>query len=748
MEMDMSDNFVNIQTGKFEEVLALAFSPTVALSELIKNASDACSKKNDTIIIKIDTKNRSILIKDNGIGLSKSDITKLRDVGYSDKMRDGNNLSAIGEPYAGSKGLGLLTAFYLCEDLEIRTFSEVDKCAYKITWRKGTNIIKDLKIDEDITGTELYLHNISIENISYITLEEELKILYMTSINYYIENHSLPIIQIYVDEVLKSVSPIKKIDQLYESNKKGLKNKGYFVAKASFKYSKGILTLSYEDNIENVYCFSDEKIQITDINSIISFLKSKQITLNRYRDMFIKLEGLNCDVDDFEGVYYIWRDKKNDEIVDYPYGIRIYVNNYGLYSYLNQDYDWLGHSEISQNKKASNLKLKNTYGYVCFTNYNEPNAWMKIAKERNDFEGTLAKRKFSLIMREFVSGIFSDIDIKIKNYVKNNHYTFRLRHNKRNIVLGNLFNLKELLNTDLIFDEIEIKCENTEYVLGEDGDITFNDCGQYHFSFQYEERILEAIVNVLDPAPNFTIKKKVTVDENNSYDLRLLINRSKLENIELAQIEISSDEVDIKNGMLSPHTPPGTYTIYYKYTDEELEICHTAEVTVKQINSNEAKKIKKLFGDYYKLVGYDKTKEIIDGIAACHINYPTICMFSLRVLTEILLKDFFAKYCLDSDYNNDGNLPGKLEAFLNRAFINSEKNNVMKKLVDQSIQNKYFNKLNDGNIKKRILKSYNNLELNLFVHNPEFKCTSGEFKQSLNIMIPVYNLIIEALLFE
>ena len=50
----MPKNKVSIQDGNFERVLAVAFAPVVALTELIKNASDACMTPDDKIAIYID----------------------------------------------------------------------------------------------------------------------------------------------------------------------------------------------------------------------------------------------------------------------------------------------------------------------------------------------------------------------------------------------------------------------------------------------------------------------------------------------------------------------------------------------------------------------------------------------------------------------------------------------------------------------------------------------------------------------
>ena len=64
----MPEVIANIQQGKYEDVLAAVQSPVIALTELIKNASDSCQNNEDPIMVKIDTVRRVITITDSGRG--------------------------------------------------------------------------------------------------------------------------------------------------------------------------------------------------------------------------------------------------------------------------------------------------------------------------------------------------------------------------------------------------------------------------------------------------------------------------------------------------------------------------------------------------------------------------------------------------------------------------------------------------------------------------------------------------------
>ncbi|MDV7339094.1 ATP-binding protein [Terasakiella sp. A23] len=77
---------VSIPEDKLEQVFAVAFAPVVALSELIKNASDSCHIKKDTIKVFIEEDEQRIRIVDNGYGFSANDISQLGVVTTSSKM--------------------------------------------------------------------------------------------------------------------------------------------------------------------------------------------------------------------------------------------------------------------------------------------------------------------------------------------------------------------------------------------------------------------------------------------------------------------------------------------------------------------------------------------------------------------------------------------------------------------------------------------------------------------------------------
>ena len=731
----MQKNKVSIQEGNFERVLAVAFAPVVALTELIKNSSDACVIPNDKICIYIDRQSQKIRIVDNGYGFGAQEIENLFDIGFSSKMKNGNKFSRIGEPFAGSKGLGILTAFNLCNMLEIFTFSQEDQKTYHIIWKKGTAEISWEETQKQMSGSELILHDVAPETFQLILHSDEQKKLYYSSIRSCIDNKNLPRIELFNDGILDNSFRVIKLEDLYQNNKKIAK--GFFVAKASFRYSQNKLTLSYEDNAKGILNFHDEEIDLTDLASVQRFLQKHRISGINLKEEVKEFDSYS-KIEDFSGVYYIWRGAK-DAIKDYPYGVRIYINNYGLYNYLNSEYDWLQHSEISQNIKATNYKLKNTYGFIAFTNYCEEESSLKISNERNDFLETLSKKKFFFIMRKFVSAIFSRIDITIKNYKEPDKVIFQKKGNApKRVIVGSTLRLNELIKTNLPISNIDIKVPDG--VCFDDFDeFTFKTVGDFYLCFEYDSNSISVSITVEDSAPYFELKKaEIKIDENNTDDLLNYIKTSSLKNLSLNQIIIESKNAKIYNKRyFSANNTPGSYIISYKYSDE-LE--QRLTVFVVPMHSKKIDRIKDLFP--HECRDYPKISEIILEISAMHYRCPLLCALSLRPLIECSLKAFIYEFYPDEDIRKmkkekEFNVEGKFDSLFNRIAQET-----LPKL-SHDILKKYKDSL--GEHHKQILNAYKTLDLNSHIHDPETFASEKDVVCFMRKLKPFLNFIIESL---
>ncbi|MGE4292789.1 MAG: ATP-binding protein [Desulfovibrio sp.] len=710
---------VGISEGQFENVLATAYSPTVTLSELIKNASDACDTTKDTITIEVDEEKKTAIVTDNGVGLSEKDIIELASVGQSQKMRDGNILSAIGEPYAGSKGLGILTAFNLCQNLEITTHSKKDAKTYLIKWAKGTKKITYREYESDHVGTRLKMEGVGRNSIKMLTHEDEIKKIFLSSITYYTTSETLPKIKLYVNGIEKTYSQPTLIDDLYHKYnrpKTKSKHEGYFVAKAMFRYSNNTLTISYEDNMYNVCNIYNEDIDLCDINSIRSFLSRHNIM---FKDLKTRFNSYDPEVplDDFEGVFYTWRQRKSADMT-YPFGIRIYVNNYGLYNYLGQDNDWTQFSMTSQNVKWTNYTFKNTYGFVNFKNFNEETSSLKISKERNDFTGNLSHKKFYNIMCDFVTGIFTSIDITLRD-TKGGGLAFIPLQKNRKTNIDKAIDIRDLLRTDLPNQQLIYEHDGNIEIDQDKGLISVKAVGEH--VLKISNGITTEIFHITgeDPEPNFELVPRIPrVREGTTQNLFEFVLKKSCKNVILKNILIESDNADIDKYSLKKTNRPGDYQIKYSYqSDGHPEISRVLDLVVYPLYESDAKQIEKLFPDYKEIDGYYKLNDVVHQISIGYINSPVICGIALRSLIEITIRHFLEDVLGEFPEDKDFVTLHKINYIF--TLIGKEDPRLNKKLLDQ-----YGNKLKRN--KKDLTDYYKRLDLNRYVHNSESITTSSD----------------------
>lgn len=730
---------VEIEEGRLEIILGTAFAPVVSISELIKNSSDACVQHADVIHVYIDNFANTITIKDNGSGISMNDLDNLRRPGRSTKMVGKNNLTKIGEPYAGSKGLGILTAFNLCASLEISTYSLDDKRAYNLSWHRGTAKIEVSDIEANFIGTELVLHGVSNENIQLLIDDEELRKLFISTITYYINSDILPSIRFYLNGKDITVIPSRRIEDLYLMHKKPhAKWKGFFVAKAQFRYSKNKLYLSYEDNEKNLFTFNNEIIDLEDFESIKGFIHKYKIEFRHLKEIWEKFDK-SPPLDDFEGCYYVWRDHRGDILDQYPYGVRVYVNNYGLYRYLNSDDDWLQHSEISQRIKNTNYKMRNTYGYVLFKNYNEDSSGLRISNDRNDFLVNSSQKKFIHIMRHFISGICSYIDIAMRNYSPD-EVQLKPRHPKRNVVPGQKLNISDLIVSSIPLSQIAIAVDQDTVFDDDEGTIYSNTIGLHNVHFTYEDLQVCVCLDVKDPTPRFSLSRQtLPVREGTSVELSQYISQASIVGISISDIIISSEESKIKNKYFEPDNCPGEHLVNFSYKDAEYNIVNQLQITVTPLRLKESKKIKNLFPKYHLITNF-KIKDVITDISECYTLHPTICMIGMRTLIEISLKAFQEEiYCEKVDNSANYSVEGKIKWLHDEISSESSK-------IDPNLVQEYKPKLT-ANYKKTITY-FKSLNLNTYIHENDTIATPNEVHAAAKRFSQMINFIIEALLLK
>ncbi len=138
--------------------------PRDALREYIQNAVDANSKNIDVKI-----RQNTIVVEDDGVGMSHDVLRKALRVGVSDK-KPGKDV--------GFMGIGIYSAYHLCETLIIFSKSkENSPCRLQINFKgmkKDLSSQKELRLNDKLTGDELIDLQTLLENHIFLSDENTL----------------------------------------------------------------------------------------------------------------------------------------------------------------------------------------------------------------------------------------------------------------------------------------------------------------------------------------------------------------------------------------------------------------------------------------------------------------------------------------------------------------------------------------------------------------------------------------------
>ncbi len=756
----MPEVLANIQQGKYEEVLAAVQSPVISLTELIKNASDSCKNSDDPIIVEIDREKRVIRITDSGIGFSKEELDHLGEAGYSSKMINGNIKTPIDNPFAGSKGLGLLTAFFIAEVLMIDSFSEIDGKTYHLRWEKGLQKYSYEETEKSMHGTVVSLIDVAPDKLQMILLPEEKVKLFMASLRFFTNDTHLPRIRLIIDGIEESYYPNETLESFYSRNKGA---ESGFVAKASFEYKDNVVSLSYEDNTTDYYSFFNHKIDLADPKSVDSFVKAirapeggiapiKAVCESRV----FNHEFLSIHIPAFSGVLYTWRNRKNSDIEKWPSGVRIYTNNYSLYRYLDKENDWLNLSEISQNIRATNYKLKNTYGYIDLNDYNENEEVLKISKERDDFVDSMAQRKFIHVIRDVIIGVFTRIDMAAKNApIK----TFSLRETEVNVRYGESFNLASYIVCNNIgLDDISLNYDESTFEISDDWIVSAKKLGSFEIKLVCGDIAKSIIIHYKKVVPEFSlVKNTLTVLEGNTVNLRGLISIESCVDISPDDIEIIAEKTStiIESDCFDRNNKIGNHIINYRHGDYQRRLV----IDVKEIDRQpgfgvKSPSISSLFGVLDELRRCSiKIPELVDAISSYYQEAPTLCMAAVRILVDCSTRAFILSV-LNEDAGN--NLQGNVDRVIKICECNknnSDYTNCIERKGSQFVNG--FNSISSKHklslsreVRKCIDNTIKDIDLNMFVHNPNAIATDTTVQKTMQIFAPMLNYIFEILILD
>ena len=328
----------------------------VALNELIKNAYDAFATE---VIITLDTINKKLVIKDNGLGMDDKSIKKLFHISNSDKKFGkliSNKESKLKRYTQGSKGLGFLSVFKFGANViwvtnknkKKITFS-VNKdelislknlASYRVETKEeisteiGTTITIDLYQDDNDDLEKYFSHDKNIKKLVNAFYDDQFKIVLKTNHGQYEnENHAN-----FVD--------IDKEDQLFYITYSSEKAKIEFFYKGG-KYDEikyDINTNEYKLDIELIaYSFKSGGTK-----------KVSQLYYREHDDALIPLIYVNNNLFHNYTLFdpSIFRKKRSGNVLPQLIGHIKIISSHPLMEF-NSD-----RTNFVQNKLTSNIKEK------------------------------------------------------------------------------------------------------------------------------------------------------------------------------------------------------------------------------------------------------------------------------------------------------------------------------------------------------------------------------------------------------
>ena len=416
-DMSMAKEKLKMDSAQIAQIMGTVGSPLIVISELLKNAVDASAENID---IYYDFDSRSITVENDYKGFTFEEIQNLSRPGISAKKKGKNLTNERGMFLTGSKGLGLLSVFLLCDKAEIFT-SPSDHSVHKITFDKKTGAIESLTLKQNSPKeyTKVILRDVSKEIISFLSSEAEVRKLRHICTSLY-KGGDVPFPQMQLHIINEQVDSRHNINftcdfppMLYD---------------VTFGYSKKTNVLRFCCNSTNKQITSDE-ITLTDFaladlqKIMLEKYGIKETIPTRTNDLFLSDFS---SVPTFEGQILVYeKSLAGAQLKTYGAGVNVYVNEFALYNYLAEENDWLGLADYSQRKKVTRLKPHNVFGYVNFPEFDENEETLRISNERADFIQDLTFSKVMYLLKGVVMFMILNIDVADKNpkYKSQEHQT-------------------------------------------------------------------------------------------------------------------------------------------------------------------------------------------------------------------------------------------------------------------------------------------------------------------------------------
>lgn len=745
---------LNSEFAAVEDIIKLAASvksPLVSIAELVKNGADAGAKE---VVVDISKEKTKINVRDDGKGFSNNDIQHLHRIYYSNKKKNGNLTNDYNEFFAGSKGLGLFSAFFLGDEIEIVT--ENSNFRYSVKWfRNAMPTIEEISTTGK-TGTQITIRQLNERRLNHLLKEKELKKFQFVSFRLYNSESNLPEIKLLIDG--------QQIENLIE-----IKNVINHKIKVNFSYDKITRNLNFqyvalkeEVNPE----IEKKRKKISGKNLVLDLTKSNEAIYNciqeHYRFDYSKsgAKKLNYQIDEeinkiidswpsFASEYWIEEGSKSDKVKEFGHGVKLYVNNYALYDYLNPEFDWLELSNISDTKVSSAFKLRNVFGYVNFVDFDENTEEIEISDERGGFLESTALENIMLGIRDFITYLAININVVMRSSefaIQENMFSDpegspeeatsgNSQGSPEEVTSGNpQGSPEEVTPGDPEGGLEEVTSDDPEGSLGEgtsgkpggiSGEVTSGET-----EGSSEGKILKRKQKTLKQGQTWNI-----------YDPKVVHDGVSPENT----LYTVSKSCTINNGIFEANETGNFVITYIRASDrskkEELNIIVTKRNKV-------LKKKGEIFNDTELVIGdlyLDELHDIVTEVKNVNYEtYPLLSSMSLRVVLEDLVK----KECQHSRLTLTGNLTENFEtvvdSFIQRIEIGS---NQSKKAEIIELHKEFRGRNALGNLLnhwKNNAKATSNT-LNYVTHNPSPILNSEDIYDFANsILVPLGHLISSA----
>lgn len=403
-DMEMAEQQFTMSSSQIAEIMGTVGSPLIVVSELLKNAVDA-SAENINVYYNRDEK--TITVENDHTGFSFEEIEKLARPGVSAKKRAANLTNDRGMFLTGSKGLGLLSVFLLCDRAEIYTASKDEK-VYKIVLNKMDGTVELSLTEQTSEGefTKVVLTDVDEEIIDFLSSASEVrKLRHICTYLYKKGQVPFPTMKLHIaGQTAQEINFYCDFpSMLYDVH---------------FNYCKENQTLHFRCASPDKPIYEDEVIFDN-----FQLQKLQEIMLTQYgiKDTIsTRSNDLNfsdfSEVPVFEGRILVYeKNLAGAQLKTYGAGVNIYVNDFALYNYLAEENDWLGLADFSQRKKVTRLKPHNVFGYVNFPLFNENAEKLKISNERADFIQDFTFNKLMYLLKGVVMFATFNIDVADKN---------------------------------------------------------------------------------------------------------------------------------------------------------------------------------------------------------------------------------------------------------------------------------------------------------------------------------------------